>query len=86
MDISLPCHRLTYLVSSSSSQSSINNPNKKDDNDDDEVGGHDIEKQLVQRMTITNIRNAVIAGRFVEVQWSNTVALAMLHYFTMLSV
>ena len=71
---------------SSSSQSSINNPNKKDDNDDDEVGGHDIEKQLVQRMTITNIRNAVIAGRFVEVQWSNTVALAMLHYFTMLSV
>ena len=76
----------TYLVSSSS-QSSINNPNKKGDNDDDdEVGGHDIEKQLVQRMTITNIRNAVIAGRFVEVQWSNTVALAMLHYFTMLSV
>jgi ADP-ribose pyrophosphatase YjhB (NUDIX family) len=68
--------------------SSQHHSNNDDDNgnDDDEVGGHDVEKQVVQRITITDIRTAVMAGRFVEVQWSNTVALAMLHYFTMLAV
>lgn len=44
-----------------------------------EVGGHDTEKQHVKRMTHLEVKNAVMDGNFVEVQWSNTVALAMLH-------
>mmetsp|Transcript_24105 Transcript_24105/g.58215 ORF Transcript_24105/g.58215 Transcript_24105/m.58215 type:complete len:271 (+) Transcript_24105:183-995(+) len=53
-----------------------NNENNADLN---EVGGRDAEKQHVQIMTLEEVRDAVIDGQFVEVQWSNTVALAMLH-------
>ena len=44
-----------------------------------EVGGHDTEKQNVQVMKFSEVKKAVMDGKFVEVQWSNTVALAMLH-------
>eukprot|EP00584_Thalassiosira_punctigera_P025263 CAMPEP_0172575552 /NCGR_PEP_ID=MMETSP1067-20121228/137271_1 /TAXON_ID=265564 ORGANISM="Thalassiosira punctigera, Strain Tpunct2005C2" /NCGR_SAMPLE_ID=MMETSP1067 /ASSEMBLY_ACC=CAM_ASM_000444 /LENGTH=297 /DNA_ID=CAMNT_0013368203 /DNA_START=185 /DNA_END=1078 /DNA_ORIENTATION=+ len=44
-----------------------------------EVGGHDAEEQRVKIMTLSDVRTAVMDGKFVEVQWSNTVALAMLH-------
>eukprot|EP00581_Thalassiosira_minuscula_P015516 CAMPEP_0183728422 /NCGR_PEP_ID=MMETSP0737-20130205/28022_1 /TAXON_ID=385413 /ORGANISM="Thalassiosira miniscula, Strain CCMP1093" /LENGTH=273 /DNA_ID=CAMNT_0025960359 /DNA_START=172 /DNA_END=993 /DNA_ORIENTATION=+ len=43
------------------------------------VGGHDTEKQRIQIMKFSEVKGAVMDGRFVEVQWSNTVALAMLH-------
>ena len=52
-----------------------------DDVDDgaDVVGGRDVEERSVREMTLDEVRAAVMNGKFVEVQWSNTVALAMLH-------
>jgi hypothetical protein len=52
-----------------------------DDVDDvaDVVEGRDIEERSVRGMTLDEVRAAVMDGKFVEVQWSNTVALAMLH-------
>lgn len=44
-----------------------------------EVGGLDTEQQHVQIMQLSEVKKAVMDGQFVEVQWSNTVALAMLH-------
>merc|ERR1712194_13858 len=44
-----------------------------------EVGARDTETQHVQIMSFSEVKRAVMDGKFVEVQWSNTVALAMLH-------
>jgi len=44
------------------------------------VGGADTEQQKLVTMTFHDVREAVKKGRFLEVQWSNTVALAMLRY------
>jgi hypothetical protein len=46
------------------------------------VGGRDVEEQSVRRMTLSEVREAVVRGMFVEVQWSNTVALGILHLTT----
>jgi 8-oxo-dGTP pyrophosphatase MutT (NUDIX family) len=43
------------------------------------VGDRDTEKQNIRKMSVSEVRRAVMDGKFVEVQWSNTVALAMLH-------
>jgi 8-oxo-dGTP pyrophosphatase MutT (NUDIX family) len=43
------------------------------------VGVHDIEKQNIQSMTLSEVKASVMDQKFVEVQWSNSVALAMLH-------
>ncbi|KAL3769442.1 hypothetical protein ACHAWU_008851 [Discostella pseudostelligera] len=43
------------------------------------VGDRDTEKQHIRKMSLSEVRRAVMDGKFVEVQWSNTVALAMLH-------
>jgi 8-oxo-dGTP pyrophosphatase MutT (NUDIX family) len=43
------------------------------------VGAHDTEKQHVRKMSLKEVRRAVMDGKFVEVQWSNTVALAVLY-------
>ncbi|KAL3811804.1 hypothetical protein ACHAXA_006784 [Cyclostephanos tholiformis] len=59
-----------------------------DDGDDEDdiavVGGLDVEERAVRRMTISEVREAVVNGKFVEVQWSNTVALAMLRLLPVL--
>lgn len=52
----------------------------QEEGEEEVVGGRDTEKQRVEIMTLADVRRAVMDGRFVEVQWSNTVALAMLHY------
>jgi hypothetical protein len=44
------------------------------------VGGADTEQQKMITMTLSEVREAVINGRFLEVQWSNTVALAILQF------
>jgi ADP-ribose pyrophosphatase len=44
----------------------------------DEVGAPDTEQQDVTSMSISDVRQNVRKGQFLEVQWSNTVALAML--------
>lgn len=52
--------------------------NKKKDNQD-EVGKEDSERQEVISMKLSEIRQRILLGEFLEVQWSNTVALALLH-------
>ena len=44
------------------------------------VGGADTEQQKMVTMSLNEVREAVMKGRFLEVQWSNTVALAILQY------
>jgi ADP-ribose pyrophosphatase len=46
----------------------------------DEIGKSDTEKQDFITMSLSQLREAVIAGKFLEIQWSATVALALLHY------
>jgi 8-oxo-dGTP pyrophosphatase MutT (NUDIX family) len=46
----------------------------------DEVGVADTERQDLRTVSLTDVRNAVQAGQFLEIQWSATVALAMLYY------
>ena len=59
-----------YITSSS---------NNKDKGEEQVIGGHDTEQQHIKIMKLTDVKQAVLDNRFVEVQWSNTVALAMLH-------
>lgn len=44
----------------------------------EEVGTADTERQDLRTITLTELRNAARAGEFLEVQWSATVALALL--------
>eukprot|EP00591_Stephanopyxis_turris_P011645 CAMPEP_0195519988 /NCGR_PEP_ID=MMETSP0794_2-20130614/15882_1 /TAXON_ID=515487 /ORGANISM="Stephanopyxis turris, Strain CCMP 815" /LENGTH=255 /DNA_ID=CAMNT_0040649249 /DNA_START=175 /DNA_END=942 /DNA_ORIENTATION=- len=46
---------------------------------EDEVGAADTEKQDQVALNLEELREAVREGKFLEVQWSNTVALALLH-------
>jgi 8-oxo-dGTP pyrophosphatase MutT (NUDIX family) len=46
----------------------------------DEVGKADFERQNFRIMSLTEVREAVQGGKFLEIQWTATVALAMLHY------
>ena len=45
----------------------------------DEVGKPDTEKQNLISITLQDLKKSAKAGEFLEVQWSNTVALALLH-------
>jgi hypothetical protein len=45
----------------------------------DEVGAADTERQDLRTITLSELREAARAGDFLEVQWSATVALALLH-------
>ena len=45
----------------------------------DEVGKPDTERQDIVSMTLQDLKKNAMDGRFLEVQWSNTVALALLH-------
>jgi 8-oxo-dGTP pyrophosphatase MutT (NUDIX family) len=45
----------------------------------DEVGVADTERQDLQRIHLDDLRQAVVAGQFMEIQWSATIALALLH-------
>ena len=60
----------TYITSS------INNEDKEKEQ---VIGGHDTEQQRIKIMKLSDVKQAVLDNKFVEVQWSNTVALAMLH-------
>jgi len=46
---------------------------------DSEVGAADSERQDMMSITLDELRDAARKGRFVEVQWSNTVAQALLY-------
>jgi 8-oxo-dGTP pyrophosphatase MutT (NUDIX family) len=45
----------------------------------DEVGVADTERQDLQHIKLHDLREAVVAGKFMEIQWSATIALALLH-------
>lgn len=53
--------------------------NKSPDEDGDQVGAADMERQDLKKLSLTELREAVQKAEFVEVQWSNTVALALVH-------
>jgi ADP-ribose pyrophosphatase YjhB (NUDIX family) len=46
---------------------------------DNQVGAADVERQDLIKLSLTELREAVQKAEFVEVQWSNTVALALVH-------
>lgn len=46
----------------------------------DEVGIADAERQDLRILSLTDLRKALQAGQFLEIQWSATVALAILNY------
>eukprot|EP00980_Cylindrotheca_fusiformis_P008876 scaffold1900_cov123-Cylindrotheca_fusiformis.AAC.2 len=46
---------------------------------EDEVGAPDTERQDVKSITLNRLREAARKGEFLEVQWTATVALALLH-------
>ena len=48
-------------------------------NEADEVGVPDTERQDLQTISLTDMATAVMKGRFLEIQWTATVALAVLH-------
>jgi ADP-ribose pyrophosphatase len=66
-----------YLARDCSYSKIIVGSDEEESNGD--VGVHDMEKQNVQSMTLSEVKASVMDQKFVEVQWSNTVALAMLH-------
>jgi ADP-ribose pyrophosphatase YjhB (NUDIX family) len=45
----------------------------------EEVGAADTERQDLKSITLQELREAATSGQFLEVQWSNTVSLALLH-------
>ena len=45
----------------------------------EEVGTADTERQDMKSITLHDLREAATNGQFLEVQWSNTVSLALLH-------
>jgi ADP-ribose pyrophosphatase len=46
-----------------------------------EVGGADTERQDVHRLSLDQVKTALLNGEFLEIQWSATVALALLKYY-----
>ena len=54
---------------------------KRHDNagNSEEVGAADTERQDLRTISLTDLRKAARDGDFLEVQWSATVALALLH-------
>jgi ADP-ribose pyrophosphatase YjhB (NUDIX family) len=48
----------------------------------DEVGVADTEKQNLKSITLTELRQAVLQGKFIEVQWTATVTQALLKLYS----
>ena len=46
---------------------------------EEEVGAADTERQDLRKISLSELRQSVRNGEFLEVQWSNSVALALLH-------
>ena len=68
-----------YLATDCTYITSISIKEKEKDDEQVVIGGHDTEQQCIKIMKLSDVKEAVLDNRFVEVQWSNTVALAMLH-------
>lgn len=64
----------TFLAKGCRRQQSV-----KHDASNDEVGGLDTERQDLQKLSREKVRTALLNGEFLEIQWSATVALSLLH-------
>lgn len=53
--------------------------NEEMEHRDDEVGVADTERQDLRTIKLQDLIQSVLAGKFLEIQWSATVALALLH-------
>jgi ADP-ribose pyrophosphatase len=51
----------------------------KHESNSEEVGAADTERQDIKTISLSELREAVLAGRFLEIQWTATVALSLLH-------
>jgi len=69
----------THKANSSSSSSSGSSNKQGEDEEKDVVGVADVERQDLKTISLEELREAARNGEFLEVQWSNTVALALLH-------
>jgi ADP-ribose pyrophosphatase len=58
-----------------------NNNNNHNNAAGAEVGGADTERQDVHRLSLDQVKAALLNGEFLEIQWSATVALALLKYY-----
>jgi ADP-ribose pyrophosphatase YjhB (NUDIX family) len=67
------CSRTTLSVVAAATTTTSNN------NHAEEVGIADTERQDLRRVTLSELREAARKGQFLEVQWSATVGLALLH-------
>ena len=67
----------TYATTSGSDIGNVDSSNYESSSN--VVGARDTEKQHLRQMSLSEVKKEVMEGKFVEVQWSNTVALAMLH-------
>lgn len=57
----------------------IANENNLEDKEIGQVGAADTERMDLKTITLTELRQAVQAGKFLEIQWTATVSLAILH-------
>ena len=68
----------SYLAAHCTPTTTTMSSNKKTEGNQ-VVGTADVERQDLKTMSLTELREAAREGAFVEVQWSNTVALALLY-------
>jgi 8-oxo-dGTP pyrophosphatase MutT (NUDIX family) len=68
----------TYLCAASPVSSKAVAPNSVP-NQSTEVGAADSERQDLKRLSLAELREAVREGKFLEIQWTATVALALMH-------
>jgi ADP-ribose pyrophosphatase YjhB (NUDIX family) len=69
----------SFLATQCSRPKKTNEEVKPSSANADEVGAADTERQDLQSITLKELREATLKGRFVEVQWSNTCSVAIHH-------
>jgi ADP-ribose pyrophosphatase YjhB (NUDIX family) len=67
----------TYLCAASPVSNNADAPSVP--NQSAEVGAPDSERQDLKRLSLTELREAVREGKFLEIQWTATVTLALMH-------
>jgi ADP-ribose pyrophosphatase len=67
----------TYLARQCSALSASSDNTKKIVAD--QVAGPDTERQELKTLSLQDLRQGVLSGKFMEIQWTATVAIALLH-------
>jgi ADP-ribose pyrophosphatase YjhB (NUDIX family) len=71
-----------FLATQCTSTTTSNRDSSKVAQKKDEVGVADTEKQNLKSITLTELRQAVLQGKFIEVQWTATVTQALLNFYS----